>query len=387
MSTHIDFTRHNEEVQQVWDAYWAGKPIRVPVGNFTIGPRIWLLDPSLNTEGITMETFTYDAEVMFQTQLKYKHYFHHHIISDIEMGIPEKGWDIFVEFNNVTEAAWLGCELFFPPNQVVATRQRYMGEAKNDIFDRGMPAPFDGIYARVKETYEYFLARACDYEYYGKPVTVQLPWVGLSSDGPLTVALDVRGDEIFSDMYLDPDYYHRLMTFIVDATLNKVKAWRDYLGLEPRPQVGGFGDDAIQMISTETYRELVLPYHKRLLEGMFGSGPHSMHICGNVQRHFPMLIHELNINHFDTGFPINFETLRDEIGDNVHINGGVRVDILLHGTPEDVAKETRRILQSGVMRGGKFIMKEANNLPPCVPLANLQAMYDTTREFGRYPQA
>jgi len=81
-----DFTRHNEEVRRVWDAYHAGKPIRVPVGNFTIGPRIWLLNPALNTTGITMERFSTDPEVMFQVLLAYKYHLHHHVPHDIEMG-------------------------------------------------------------------------------------------------------------------------------------------------------------------------------------------------------------------------------------------------------------------------------------------------------------
>jgi uroporphyrinogen-III decarboxylase len=247
-----------------------------------------------------------------------------------------------------------------------------------------MPGPFDGIFATVKETYEFFLDRANGYEFRGKPVRVAYPGTGLGCDGPLTVALDVRGDEIFSDMYAEPDYYHRLMDFIVESTIRRVRAWRAYLGLEMRPPAGSFADDAIQMISVDTYKELVLPYHKRYLDALFSGGPFQMHLCGNVQRHFPQIIHALNVNHFDTGFPINFETLRDKIGETIHINGGVRVDILLSGTSAQVREETRRILQSGVTRGGKFIMKEANNLPPNVPLENLWAMYETTREFGVY---
>jgi len=379
----IDFVKHNEEVRQVWDAYLLGDPIRVPVGNFTIGPRIWILDPALNTEGITWEAFSTDPELMFQVVLKYKHYLLHNIVHDVEMGIPEQ-WDTFVEFCNVTEAGWLGCDIHYPQGQVIATTPRYTGDRKNEILDRGIPDPFSGIYATVKEYYEYFLARAIDYEFYDRPVRVQLPWTGLSTDGPLTVAMDVRGEEILTDMLLDPDYYHQLMTLIVEATITKVKAWRAYLGLEAKPQCGGFADDVIQLISTDTYREYVLPYHKRLLDELYGGGPHMMHICGDVQRHFPTLIQELNINHFDTGFPINFATLRDEIGENVHINGGVHIGLLLNGTAEQVREETKRILQSGIMRGGKFIMKEANNLPPRVPLENMQAMYEATREFGRY---
>lgn len=379
-----DFTRHNEEVREVWDAYWKGRPIRVPVGNFTIGPRIWLLDPALNTAGITMERFSTDPETMFQVLLAYKHHLHHHVPHDIEMGIPRDGWEVFVEFVNIHEAAWLGCEIVYAENQVPATRPRYTGSRKHELFERGIPDPFDGIYGQVKAFYEYFLERAKSCEFHEKPVRVALPWAGFSTDGPLTLALDLCGDEILGDMLADPDYYHRLMEFIVEATLRRARVWRTYLGVDVRPQGGWFADDAIQMISADTYREQVLPYHRRLLDGLYGGGPYGMHLCGNVQRHLPTIARELNVNHFDTGFPIDFAALRDEVGDRVHINGGVHIDILLRGTPVEVRREAGRILASGIMRGGRFIMKEANNMPPCTPEGNIRALYEATRELGRY---
>ena len=380
----IDFVKHNEETNMVWDAYHAGNPIRVPVGNFTIGPRIWLLDPKLNTEGITFHDFQYNFDTMFDVQLKYKYHLAHNIIFDQIMGIPEEGWEVFVEYNNVTEAIWFGCESFIPEGQIIATRHRYGGDNKNEIFDLGMPEPNSGIYATVFENYEYFVEKARNYEFYNKPVSVALPWTTLGTDGPLTVALDIRGDEIYTDMYLDEEYYDKLMSFIVDATINKVKYWRNRLGLELKPKEGGFSDDAIQLISTDTYMEKVYPYHKRILDELYDGGPFSMHLCGDVQRHLPTIIEKLNINHFDTGFPVNFETLRDEIGDDIHINGGVKVDILLLGTSEDVKNEAKRVLESGVTRGGKFILKEANNVPPRVPLENFYAMYSAAKEFGVY---
>ncbi len=104
-----------------------GNPIRVPVGNFTIGPRIWLLDPALNSEGITWEAFNTDPELMFQVLLKYKYHLHHYVVHDIEMGIPESGWEVFVEFCNVVDAAWLGCAIHYPPGQVIASTPRYTG--------------------------------------------------------------------------------------------------------------------------------------------------------------------------------------------------------------------------------------------------------------------
>jgi len=380
----IDYARHNEEGRQVWDAYWAGNPIRVPVGNYTIGPRIWVFDPALNTEGITWRQFSTDPETMFQCQLKYFDYLHHFIPQDAEMGIPAEGWNIFTEFSNYTEAAWLGCEIVRLPDQVEATRPRYQGDRRNEIFDRGIPGPFDGIMGTVREFYEYFVERARNYEYKGKPVQVTQSWHPIITSGPLTIAVDLCGHEILSDLYVDPDYFHRLMDFIVEATITRILAWREYFGIEAKPEKGGLTDDCIEMISVETYRERILPHHRKLMDAIHGAGPHMMHLCGDAQRHFPTMAKEFNVNHFDTGFPIRFETLRDELGPDIHIQGGVHVDILLREDPATVARETERILNSGVARGGKFIMKEANNVAPRTPLANLWAMYETTREKGRY---
>jgi len=379
----IDFERHNEEVLQVWEAYWKGNPIRVPFGNLTIGPRIWILDPQLNTDGITWEEFSNNPELMFQVLLEYKHHLVHHVPHDIEMGIPKGHWEIFTEFVNIYDATWLGCPIHYAEGQVSATRPRYTGDRKHEIFDCGMPGPFDGFMSKVKEYYEFFVDRATGYEFHGRPVKV-LPPCALGTDGLLTVAFDIRGDEILSDMYLDSDYYHQLMGFVTEALIKRIKAWRNYLGMDRKPRSGYIADDIIQLISVETYREFVLPYHKKYLEELFGSGPHSMHLCGDVQRHFPTLIRELNINLFDTGYPIRFDTLRSEVGEETHIQGGVPVAELLHGTPESIRRRAREILQSGIMRGGKFIMKEANNVPPCLPAKNFSALYEAVKSDRIY---
>ncbi len=86
--TGIDYVKHNEEVAAVWAAYRAGRPLRVPLANFTIGPRIWVLNPALNRAGVTWEQMSTDPEVMFQAYLQYKYYLVHHIPHDIEMGVP-----------------------------------------------------------------------------------------------------------------------------------------------------------------------------------------------------------------------------------------------------------------------------------------------------------
>ncbi len=51
---------------------------------------------------------------------------------------------------------------------------------------------------------------------------------------------------------------------------------------------------------------------------------------------------------------------------------------------EQVHERTREILQSGIMKGGRFILREGNNLPPLVPEENLAAFYAAALEFGQY---
>ena len=53
-------------------------------------------------------------------------------------------------------------------------------------------------------------------------------------------------------------------------------------------------------------------------------------------------------------------------------------------SPEAIRKEVKRICGSGIMEGGRFVLIAANNLAPCTPIENIEAMYEAGKEFGRY---
>ena len=111
--------------------------------------------------------------------------------------------------------------------------------------------------------------------------------------------------------------------------------------------------------------------------------PRGIHLCGDATRHFTTLRDELNIQSFDTGFPVDFGRLRAELGPGVTIMGGPHVDFLRTATPAAIREEARRILQSGVLTGGRFVLREGNNLAPLTPLENTEALYHAGREFGK----
>ena len=370
-------------MRQVWESYNAGRPIRVPFGQFTLEPRIWIQDPRLNTAGVSWKAYFDDPDLMFDTLLAWSYYVVHNMPHDIEMGIPAKEWRIAVWFSNVAEEAWYGCPVHFPDNQLPLTTPVYTGKNKEAVFERGIPGPFDGYMGRHREYYEHFIEKSRNYEFCGRPVAID-PANPICPQGPLTVGVGICGAEFLEDMLLNEDYYHRVMDLITTVTIERIRAWRSYLGLEMLPQSLAFADDAIQHISVRMYQEKVLPYHRKIFAALAQGGPHSIHLCGHVQRHLPTLVKELNIKSFDTGFPINFTTLRDEVGDDVEIKGGVPVANLLADTPEEVYDRSASILRSGIMRGGRFILKEANNIPPMTPLENLAAMYRAAKQVGVY---
>jgi uroporphyrinogen-III decarboxylase len=157
------------------------------------------------------------------------------------------------------------------------------------------------------------------------------------------------------------------------------------LGVEVFAGPSGFGaDDSVQLISTAMYRQFVLPLHRKWYALWSEKGPHSIHLCGDASRHFPIIHEELNVCSFDTGYPVDHGRLRRELGNDVTIYGGPEVALLLNGTPQKVRERTKAILQSGIMEGGKFVLHEANNLPPRCPEENLRSMYECCLEYGRY---
>ncbi|MCS7224634.1 MAG: hypothetical protein NZ959_08790 [Armatimonadetes bacterium] len=118
MST--DFERHNEEVALVWDSYRKGRPIRVPI-IFGINVRFTMDILEANPRKMTFEDYFSNPQLMLERQLEHFYWVRHHIPQDAEMGLPSSGWSVFVDFQNVYEAAWFGCPICFCPGEVPDT--------------------------------------------------------------------------------------------------------------------------------------------------------------------------------------------------------------------------------------------------------------------------
>jgi len=378
----VHFEKHNDEVKRVWEAYHAGKPYRVPV-TIGINPRFILLNPDHNPQGITFEQYSNDPQTMLDVQVRFFHFVRHNIAFDAEMGLPKDGWDVYVDLQNYYEAAWFGAEVRFYEGQVPDTLPLLKDDRKHLLFDRGLPDPLGGIMRKNLDFAEFFARkRAEGYEYAGRPIN-RINIAAMGTDGPFTAAANLRGaTSICIDIYEDPDYVRQLLDYIMEAAILRIKTLRALRNEPLKTKSVAFADDSIALLSTQAYREFVLPYHRKFLDAFGEGGPHWIHLCGDSTRHFPMLRDELNIQSFDTGFPVDFAWLRKTLGPDVTIYGGPSVPFLRGATPPQVRDEVRRILGTGIMQGGKFVLREGNNLAPGTPLENVRAMYDAALEFG-----
>lgn len=361
-------------------------PSRVPMST-ACNPRIILSDPKLNPDRITFEAYMADASLMLEIQARFQKYVSENFVYDRIMGFENlEGISAYPDYQNVLEAAWYGSEIAYHGINEPGTHIAIREEEDKSAFLKQKMDPFGGIMEKAFSQYEYFKRMEKEgYWYEGKPLKF-VSMVGMHTDGPFTIGCCLRGTtELCMDLYLDEPFAMDFLEFLTETTIQRIKAIRKHLGYPEKSDSFFFADDSIALLSIEDYKRFILPFHKRLVSELStGKSGNSIHLCGDASRFFPLIRDELNVTSFDTGFPINFKKTLTELGLEVHVSGGVHVDILRAGTTEQVAAETRRILEEVKPLTRKFTIKEANNLSPGTPPENILAMYNTVLEYGRY---
>ncbi len=382
-SNPIDIAKHNEEAKTVWDAFHAGKPIRPPVYLGT-GTQFFMFNDDLNPgEAVTFESYSTDAQTMLDFQLRWQVWRGEKIapFCDDPIGLPEE-FNVKVDLQTYDEPAFFGAPIEFLPHQVPDTKPIFAGDRKNAFLDSGLPDPLKGgWYSKAHQLFdEMSESIRKNPTYMDRPI--RMTPFGIWTSGALTLAVALRGMEILTDLYEDPQYVRTLLDYITEGTIQRIRAHMNFFGLTHFEPDMFFADDSIQLISLKMLKEFMLPVYRKLINGVATNEHIKVHLCGDATRHFKTLCDELGVYEFETGFPVDFGKLRRELGPNITIQGGPNIMILLNGTPQAVREETRRILNSGIMEGGRFILREGNNLAPHTPFINMQAMYEEARNFS-----
>lgn len=149
-----------------------------------------------------------------------------------------------------------------------------------------------------------------------------------------------------------------------------------------------FGTQTSSFCSAKTFRDLWLPYYKRLCDWARANTPWKIfkHSCGSVERFLPAFI-EAGIDILNpvqcSAAGMEAEHLKAAFGDRlVFWGGGTDTQKLLpFGTPHDVREQVlSRCKVFG--EGGGFVFNTIHNVQARTPVANIVAMLDAVRTFN-----
>lgn len=152
--------------------------------------------------------------------------------------------------------------------------------------------------------------------------------------------------------------------------------------------VGGSGSLVFQ--SPSFFREHSLPAVKRAIELATSMGlPTHVHSCGPEKELVRILTEETNLTVID---PLeippmgdcNLAELKRLYGNKIVLKGNLHTtEVMLRGSPADVAAAARKAIDDGAA-GGRFILSTGDQCGRDTPDANLLAMVETARTYGRY---
>ncbi|MBN1837433.1 MAG: hypothetical protein JW820_16380 [Spirochaetales bacterium] len=170
----------------------------------------------------------------------------------------------------------------------------------------------------------------------------------------------------------DPEFARELMEFFSEAS---IEAGRDLIrhGVDTL-RVGGAWTS---LLGPETYRELVLPYHRRVAGALRAAGGLSLlHCCGHVCRMLEAYA-EAGWDGLEplTPPPLGDSELADakrRVGNRVCLKGNLDpVHVMLEGDSDSVARAVRDCLAAGAPGGG-YVFSVADCMAPGTPRAHME---------------
>jgi uroporphyrinogen decarboxylase len=215
----------------------------------------------------------------------------------------------------------------------------------------------------------------------------------VASHGPFQTACDLRGTETFlMDMALNPEFAHALLDKVTTAmeglTRLAMRAGGKYFDMIELP-----GDDYAgnlnPIISPAMFRKFIKPCIEQLVKVVKEHNPNTkimLHSDGAITKLLPDLISlGIDVLHPLEPLPVtDIPAVKEKFGKQVTFLGGIDISHAMPGTREDVIAETKlRISQ--LSSGGGYILAPSNHLQADVPAENVVTLFETAREFGKYP--
>lgn len=334
--------------------------------------------------GVRFRDYYADPETMLRTQILAQKWLMENVRTDA-FAITGPWTGAWTDFQNAFEAGSLGVEIVFPDDDIPWVGRGWVaGEADlrrleaMDFVHSGLNARQIAYRRRMMEVADKYPVRFLGGEVFHPGAN---PSLTHTSDGPFGVAGALMGPtELFLAVKERPDFVRELLRVVTD----KLIEWLDFCWAEeklPAPKDFAWTDDLAVSLSAADFRDVVLPSEKRLR--FHFDGRLSLHMCGRSDHLLEIFRDDLAVHELQGfGYEVDLDRVGEALGGRVVLLGNVDPRLIRSGTPEDVRRATRRVLDKLAPRGG-LIVQDGNNVPPGSPLANINAMMEAAEAWGR----
>jgi uroporphyrinogen decarboxylase len=203
--------------------------------------------------------------------------------------------------------------------------------------------------------------------------------VGVSQWGPFTLAgLLYSAENIMRGIYKDKEGVHKVLEFSTNLYLSYITPFVDAgINIVSIADPSASGD----MISREQFENFSLPYLKKVVQKLKSKGVIVLiHICGNTTNRLD-LIPQTGADIISVDYKVNLSTARNLVGGKIAFSGNMNpVNIMLNSSPADVEVACRTCIEKAGNSGG-YILMPGCDIPPSVPLENIQAMVKVAHEY------
>ena len=201
----------------------------------------------------------------------------------------------------------------------------------------------------------------------------------------------MRGmDRFFMDLLKNRDIAEAIIDRVYRIRKIQMKEYLDAVG--PYLDVVSVGDDlgmqSSPLISPDTYREVIKPYHRKyfkFIKNLTGAKLH-MHSCGAIR---PLLEDLIEVG-VDVINPVQVSAtgmepaeLREEFGGRLAFWGGIDTQRLLPtGSAEEVKAGVRDTIDAFRGLDGGYVLCAVHDIQADVPPENVVAMFEAGRHYG-----
>ncbi len=343
--------------------------MKAPTGNPHVSIGAQCNDHSARLANVPLKRFFTDAYLFARVQLLVTEYYRFDVVSNF--------WDVY----NI-EAEALGQKIFYPREGIPdVVRTEPLISTPLDLDQITPPDPKkSGRMPWIAQINKYYL------EMTGKIERVYFT-------GPFSIAVNIRGYEnIVEDIYENPEFTHRLLTFICDDTIAPfIEAVKSEIGDDNLIFDGRDAWASPPMITLDMMDEYVVAYTERLRD-KFGDkvitrGNWGDAKSGDIERFFsqklkcsPGFLSVLDPDLYEVG-PDRVKAFANK--HKAFITAGVDATLLKYGPVEAIVERIKLYVDQMAREEGCMI--HLNQIPADTPSEHIHAAVAACHTYGRYP--